>query len=262
MNNTLIRFNAKMGIAHFVQATLMVLIALFIIDDLQEFQPSIVAFYQDIDLQTNTLMTVSRELFTLPFALITTLFLFLSAFFHLLVVLFKDKYLKGIEKQYNVFRWIEYALSSSLLIALLAILFGVKDIQTLTLIFIANATMNLLGLEMELANSNPDKTRFLPYWIGWLIGLAPWIAILMYLFFSSNLDLVPWYAWTAIIGYFLFFNSFAFNMYFQYKKVGPYQNYIFGEKVYVWLSLIAKSVIAWIIFTGALQTSDILSQLF
>ncbi|MGB0417928.1 MAG: hypothetical protein ACPGCR_04065, partial [Acholeplasmataceae bacterium] len=64
------------------------------------------------------------------------------------------------------------------------------------------------------------------------------------------------------VGYFLFFNSFAFNMLFQYLKVGPYKNYIFGEKVYVWLSLIAKSTIAWIVYSGALQTSDIISQLF
>ncbi len=36
----------------------------------------------------------------------------------------------------------------------------------------------------------------------------------------------------------------------------------FGEKVYIWLSLIAKSTIAWIVYSGALQTSDIISQLF
>ena len=262
MKNTLIRFNFKMGLAHLIQASLMVIIALFILEDLQEFQPMIVAFHQDLDTTTNTLITVSRDLFTLPFALVTTFFLFLSALFHFLVVFFKERYLRGLEKHYNVFRWVEYALSSSLLIALLAILFGVRDIQTLTLIFAANAVMNLLGLEMELTNQNTEKTRFLPYWLGWIIGVVPWIAILMYLFFSNNLDLVPWYAWAAIGGYFLFFNSFAINMWLQYKKVGPYKDYVFGEKVYVWLSLIAKSVIAWIVFTGAIQTSDILNQLF
>lgn len=262
MLNTLVKFNLKMGMAHLVQAILMVIIALFVLEDLQEFQPAIVAFHQDLDPQTNALVTVSRTLFTLPFALVTTFFLFLSAGFHFLVVLFKERYLADIGRGVNVFRWVEYALSSSLLIVLLAILFGVRDIQTLTLIFIANATMNLLGLEMEMSNINTTKTRFLPYWIGWLIGLAPWVAILMYLFFSNNLDLVPWYAWAAIGGYFLFFNSFAFNMWFQYKKTGPYQEYIFGERVYIWLSLIAKSVIAWIVFTGAIQTSDIISQLF
>ena len=258
---SLIRFNKKMGIAHFLQAVIMVILAVFVINDLQEFQPNIFVYYQDLN-ENFELITASKVLFTLPFSLVTTSFLFLSALFHFLIVKYKKTYITQIEKGYNTFRWIEYALSSSILITLLAILFGVLDLQTLSIIFISNAVMNLLGLEMELSNQNKEKKRFLPYIIGWIIGLAPWIVIFMYLGFSPNLDLVPWYAWASIVGYFLFFNSFAFNMLFQYLKVGPYKNYIFGEKVYVWLSLIAKSTIAWIVYSGALQTSDIISQLF
>ncbi len=258
---SLIRFNKKMGIAHFIQAVVMVLIALFVIQDLQEFQPDIIVYYQDLN-ENFELITASKVLFTLPFSLVTTSFLFLSAFFHFLIVVFKKTYIQQIEKGYNTFRWIEYALSSSVLITLLAILFGVLDLQTLSIIFISNAVMNLLGLEMELSNQTLEKKRFLPYVIGWIIGLAPWVVIFMYLGFTPKLDLVPWYGWAAIGGYFLFFNSFAFNMLFQYLKVGPYEHYIFGEKVYIWLSLIAKSTIAWIVYSGALQTSDIISQLF
>jgi hypothetical protein len=257
----LVRFNFKMGLAHFVQGAIMVVLALFVLTDLKDFNPDIVAYY--IGLNENfELITLSKVLFQLPFALVSTGFIFLSAFFHLLIVLFKKTYLKQIERGYNKFRWIEYALSSSLLIALLAILFGVRDIQTLSIIFISNAVMNLLGLEMELQNQFLNKKRFSAYILGWLIGLAPWAVILMYLFFSPNLDLTPWYGWAAIIAYFLFFNSFAFNMLLQYKKVGPWKSYVFGEKVYIWLSLIAKSTVAWIVFSGAIQTSDIISQLF
>ncbi len=51
--------------------------------------------------------------------------------------------------------------------------------------------MNLLGLEMELSNQTLEKKRFLPYVIGWIIGLAPWVVIFMYLGFTPKLDLVP-----------------------------------------------------------------------
>lgn len=257
----LIKFNYKMGIAHFLQASLMVVLAVFVLPDLTEFEPSIVAYHMDLNDQFE-LITVAKELFTLPFALITTGFLFLSAFFHFLIVLFKKNYEKQIKSGYNKFRWIEYALSSSLLIVLLSILFGVRDIQTLSIIFIANAVMNLLGLEMELQNRYLNKTRFSAYRIGWIIGLAPWIVLAMYLLFSPNLDLVPWYGWASIIAYFAFFNSFALNMWLQYKRIGPWKNYVFGERVYVWLSLIAKSTIAWIVYSGAIQTSNIIADLF
>ena len=85
---SLIRFNKKMGIAHFIQAVIMVLIALFVIQDLQEFQPDIIVYYQDLN-EDFELITASKVLFTLPFSLVTTSFLFLSAFFHFLIVFHK-----------------------------------------------------------------------------------------------------------------------------------------------------------------------------
>ena len=51
---------------------------------------------------------------------------------------------------------------------------------------------------------------------------------------------------------FVFFNIFAVNMVLQYKKVGPWKDYLFGERTYIVLSLLAKTVLAWIIFAGTL----------
>jgi hypothetical protein len=51
---------------------------------------------------------------------------------------------------------------------------------------------------------------------------------------------------------FVFFNIFAINMVLQYKKVGPWKDYLYGERVYIVLSLSAKTVLAWLIFAGTL----------
>jgi hypothetical protein len=51
---------------------------------------------------------------------------------------------------------------------------------------------------------------------------------------------------------FVFFNTFAINMLLQYKKVGRWKNYLFGERVYIVLSLTAKTALAWQIFAGTL----------
>ena len=61
---------------------------------------------------------------------------------------------------------------------------------------------------------------------------------------------------TVKIGFpvlFLFFNCFAINMYLQYKGVGRWKDYLYGEKVYIILSLTAKSVLAWFVFGGTLR---------
>ena len=51
---------------------------------------------------------------------------------------------------------------------------------------------------------------------------------------------------------FVFFNVFAINMVLQYKKVGRWKDYLFGERVYIILSLVAKTALAWQIFAGTL----------
>jgi hypothetical protein len=51
---------------------------------------------------------------------------------------------------------------------------------------------------------------------------------------------------------FVFFNCFAINMFLQYKRIGPWRRYTFGEYGFIFLSLTAKSALAWQVFSGTL----------
>jgi Heliorhodopsin len=50
----------------------------------------------------------------------------------------------------------------------------------------------------------------------------------------------------------IFFFSFGLNQWLQYKSIGKWADYAFGEKTYLVLSLIAKSILAWQIYSGSL----------
>jgi hypothetical protein len=52
----------------------------------------------------------------------------------------------------------------------------------------------------------------------------------------------------------VFFNSFALNMFLQYRQVGRWRQYLFGEYAYIVLSLVAKSLLAWQVFGGTLAS--------
>jgi hypothetical protein len=41
-------------------------------------------------------------------------------------------------------------------------------------------------------------------------------------------------------------------MILQYKKVERWKDSLYGERVYIILSLLAKTVLAWLIFSGTL----------
>lgn len=205
--------------------------------------------------ETRSLEPASKELFQLPFGVLVASFLIISAIAHALIVWKKDKYVHDLKKGINRFRWFEYAISSSIMIVLIATLFGIYDIASLILIFIVNAAMNLFGLDMELLNSGEDKKKINwgPFIWGSLAGIAQWIAILLYMFGNGNFDQVPWFVWAIVGTYFVAFNTFPINMILQYKRVGKWNSYLYGERVYIILSLVAKSFLAWLVLFGAMQ---------
>ena len=183
------------------------------------------------------------------------MFLFLSALAHFIIVSpWGNKiYNRDLERGMNRFRWYEYALSSSLMISLIAMLFGVYDMGSLILIFTLNATMNLFGLDMEEINEKRERLNWKPFVFGSIAGIVPWIVIILYAFGNADPSEVSWFVYALAGSYFVFFNLFPINMLLQYKKVGKWKDYLYGEKAYIVLSLVAKSVLAWIAFGGVMQ---------
>jgi hypothetical protein len=252
------RFNMVMGLLHLVQGILMIILATSVIQKIAEFSPKITQLYLTFNTQTKSLEPASRELFQLPFGILVGTFLLISAIAHALISLPTKTnaiYNSDLEKGINRFRWFEYAFSSSIMIVLISTLFGIYDIGSLILIFIVNASMNLFGLVMEQLNSGREKgnVRWGPFAWGSIAGIAPWAVILIYMFGNGNFDLVPWFVWAIVATYFVAFNTFPVNMILQYKRVGKWKDYLYGERVYIILSLVAKTLLAWLVFFGAMQ---------
>lgn len=248
------KFNIFMGILHLVQGSAMLLFAL-LIDQVKNFRTPVWSYFLTFDETQMRLVTDPQRLFTVPFGILVSIFLFMSAAAHFIIAAPKTNeiYNRDLEKGINKFRWYEYSLSSSLMIFLIAMLFGVYDIGALILIILINATMNLFGLVMEEINQFKEKTDWKPFIFGTLAGLGPWIVIALNAFGNADPAEVPWFVYAIVGSYFVFFNLFPINMILQYKKVGKWANYIYGERAYIILSLVAKSVLAWLVFSGVMQ---------
>lgn len=248
------KFNLTMGALHFIQGMTMLIFAITI-EKISAFKIPVYTNFLKFDTSAMRLVTDNQKLFEVPFAILVAVFLFLSSLFHFLIVMPKlnDVYNNNLIIGINPFRWYEYSLSSSLMISLIALLFGVYDIGLLIAIFILNAAMNLFGLLMEQINQYTQKTNWSSFIFGSIAGIGPWIIIFMYAFGNSDLDKVPWFVYAIFGSYFIFFNLFPINMILQYKKIGKWKSYIYGERVYIILSLVAKSLLAWLVFSGVMQ---------
>ena len=251
-------FNKLMGALHLVQGIAMLFLATRVIQKIGEFSPVITQNFLAFNEQTRSLELASKELFKLPFGILVAAFLLISALAHALISIPNKTnaiYNADLQKGINRFRWFEYALSSSVMIVLISTLFGIYDIASLVLIFIVNASMNLFGLVMEQLNSGTTKGKINwgPFVWGSIAGIAPWIAIVLYMVGNGNYASVPWFVWAIVGTYFVAFNTFPINMIAQYLKLGKWKDYLYGERFYIILSLAAKSILAWLVLFGAMQ---------
>ena len=254
-------FNAVMGLLHLVSGAAMVALS-------TDFTLPVSTFAlggpPGTPLEQGTLSGVVD----VPLAWGTAAFLFLSALFHLVIVSpwGFPRYVAELERGRNRFRWVEYALSSTLMIVLIALVTGITDLAALIGIAFANIAMILFGWLMEVSNNGlmhgrdessarGSRAWWTPFWFGCVAGIGPWAAIAAYLVVTISVlggEGPPGFVWGIIASLFVLFNTFAINQWLQYRQVGRWRDYLFGERQYVILSLVAKSVLAWQIFANVL----------
>lgn len=242
------RFNLVMAFLHFAQG-----IAVWILS--KNFKLPITTGYLTFNRSTMSLEPAQTTLFHISLPGLIIAFFFLSALFHLIIAtVYNKRYNENLLKGINKARWIEYSLSASTMMIAIALLVGIYDIGTLIAIFALTAVMNLMGLMMEVHNQTTTKTNWLSYWIGCLAGVVPWVIIGIYFWASAaNGSTPPTFVYWIYVSIFVFFNCFALNMGLQYDKIGKWQDYLYGEKAYIILSLVAKSLLAWQVFAGTLR---------
>ena len=192
-----------------------------------------------------------EPLFDVPIGAAVAAFLLLAALDHLVsATVLRRRYEADLRRGINQFRWMEYAFSATIMVLLIGLYGGLVDITTLIAVAGVNVAMILFGWLQERANPpGRTTTTMLPFWFGCVAGVTPWLAIGVNLAGSES---VPGFVYGIFISLFLFFNSFAIVQWLQYRRVGPWRDYAFGEQSYLVLSLAAKSALAWQVFAGSL----------
>jgi len=249
--NTRLRlWNIVMAVLHTVQAVAMVLIADRVLWPITRTR-------YGFDPQTQTIFPETVSFIDANLPLLVAGFLFVSAFAHTVISTVRyDQYVDYLDRGMNPYRWYEYAVSASLMIVIIGMLAGVWDIGTLVAMFGLVAVMNLAGLLMEQRNESTDETDWTPFWVGVLAGIVPWLTIAV-TFVGTVVGSggeFPEFVIYIYVSIFVFFNLFTLNMALQYLEVSWWNDYLFGERVYVLLSLVAKSALAWQVYFGTLNS--------
>ncbi len=242
------RWNIGVGLAHLIQGIVVLLVS-------NGFAIPVQAKVQDGP--PGTPLTIDKVFFDLRFSVAIAAFLFLAAADHLLMATPRvvSWYEANLRRGVNYARWIEYSVSASLMVVLIGLLVGLTNLYAIIGLFAVNAAMILFGLLMEQVNDTGGPVNWSPFTFGSIVGIVPWIAITVALLTAqSEGDGVPGFVYGIYVSLFVLFNCFGLNQWLQYRGRGKFADYLHGEKVYVVLSLVAKSALAWQVYAGTLAS--------
>lgn len=187
----------------------------------------------------------------LPVGPAVALFLLLAAVDHgLTATVWRGRYETGLRSGINRFRWVEYSFSASIMLVLISAYSGITDITAVLALVGANVGMILFGWLQE--STNPpgrSSTSMKPFWFGTIAGALPWIGIWVNV---VGAETVPTFVFFIVVVEQVLFFSFGLNQWLQYRGAGRWADYVHGEKTYLVLSLVAKSLLAWQIYGGSL----------
>ena len=136
------------------------------------------------------------------------------------------------------------------MIVLIAGLVGITDIAALLAIAGANVAMILFGWLMESTNDRRRRVSWTPFVFGCIVGVIPWIAdhgvpggrrI-------ERAELRVRHLRDAVRPLQLLRGQPVVAV----PRRGRWSDYLVGERTYMWLSLAAKSALAWQVFANVL----------
>jgi hypothetical protein len=254
---SLARWNRFLAFAHAAQFVLMLVVS----RTTSLFEPVVPTIRPIItDGKFTGTEPTSVLLVSFPLAYLIASFFLMSATAHAAAGWFmKARYEGWLARGMNPLRWVEYAFSSTVMIVAIAYISFITDFPALVAIAGCNIAMNLFGWSMESANEGREKVDWKHYIFGCIAGIMPWLAIFSILWaFSAQSGLpadaqIPAFVYVIIGSLFVAFNIFAITMVLQYRKVGKWRDYLVGEKTYMVLSLVAKTLLAWQVWSGTLR---------
>lgn len=182
-------------------------------------------------------------------------FFAITAGFHLFYYLNpNDLYLKSVKNGNNYFRWIEYSITATMMLVIIAVLSGVKDVQNYFLLVTSGFGMIWTGQWYE---TGDPTNRWVSILVGFILLLGAFQVILnsfrarLAEAQSAGFNLPSW-LWATVIVLFIFYASFGFVPIAQNLFGGNYRTY---EKTYLTLSLTSKATLGILVAYGFGQRS-------
>jgi hypothetical protein len=191
-------------------------------------------------------------------------FFAITAFFHLYYYLTdRGQYASMINSGNNYIRWVEYSITSTLMLLIIALSSGVKDRNVYALLIVSNVAMIAQGQLVEDA-IRKGENWIIPMTCGFALLVAEF-GVIINCFFArvkevdkflkentgySEFNGIPKWLYAMIFVLFAFFSSFGFISLWGSYSGAKYEKV---ERLYLIFSLVAKATLGAFVGYGLAQ---------
>jgi len=184
-------------------------------------------------------------------------FYYITAIFHYIYST-SSIYPELISRKNNWIRWIEYAISSTLMINIIALLCTVKDTNTFILLNASNIVMITMGQLVE-EKIRAGESPIVPMVASFFLLLSEFFVITreyirhvnqIKTYIGTNPNIKPIPSWIPYMLIVLFVFFLSFGLVSIYQLYNP-DDYVAIEKFYIVLSLVAKTALGAFVAYGA-----------
>lgn len=198
-------------------------------------------------------VAVSSGQSTLFVGIALVAFLLVSTVFHFLVSApTAFRYTIGIKTGHNTYRWADLALSSSILLWVLAEITAIAHTSAFLVLVVANVALLAVGARLEKADA-PGRALYPGLLIGAFVAALPWLALLFYVMGpgSTGETRPALFVFGLVLTVFLTAGAFTLNQLLPHFQAGPWRDFVFSESVYIGLTLVTKIAVVGQIVAAA-----------
>jgi Heliorhodopsin len=206
-----------------------------------------------------TMTLIQDNVFQLDIKLMIVFFFALAALDHFLVLIFSNR--NTIAETGAYFRLIEYSISASIMAVSIAIETGITDLTSLSSMFFLMWSCMIFGLISEtLAHSIDLTNAWIAHLAGWVPFLAAYIPIINSFIQSDRIAdknvKAPGFVIYIVWGEFFLFGCFGLvqSYYLSTKITRPNYARYTSEWIFLTLSIVAKTLLAWLVLSPLLVT--------
>lgn len=207
---------------------------------------------------TIVLAPATHHLFDINMVYFIVSLLLIAAVVHAAVAtVWRERYEASLRAGVNCARWVEYALTTGIMLVAIAILAGMYDVVSLGLLFVLSLVLHgcCWLVETVYAKRREGSANWISYGLVVLVSGASWLAIAAYLAATNILGNghIPTFVYWLVGSAFVYCCGLVALLYVESFYPAFRKKYFSIERYYLLFSIIVKTAIVWQIFAGVLK---------